>query len=210
MTETVNPRDGAKMPSGRSSPKLDKSQDLLVRSHSDRGRIVQCIKDSPDGEMAVSQIARELGEDPKNLNYHVLKLAEAGVLEKTRTGQITKNRPPAKFYRLNPAFLARTPDDVTLDHLASYLREHNGSVDAARVREFVRATGRLVSPGEAPPVPVSAPAPVEPAKAALAGQLKRMQRLPLQRRCQCPDALTDDENLCVSCSKPQVANEVMA
>lgn len=201
MAEMANPKGNAKMLSGRRSPKLVKSPDLLVRSHSDRAAIVQCFEDSPDVEMPTSQIARELGESIGNVRHHILKLADGGVLEETRTGQLTKNGPPAKFYRLNPAFLARAPDDVTLDRLAAYLREQSGLVDADRVRELVRSTGRLVSQDEAPPAPVPTPAPD---KVALAEQLKRMQRLPLNHRCQCMHSIADDDGRCVSCSKLKV------
>lgn len=213
MAGTVVGRKDGKMASGHRSPKLVSSQELLVRAHQDRIRIVQCLKDSSQGEMTTAQMAREIKVSLGNLNHHVKKLAAGGILEATRQEQVRGSL--ATYYRLSPAFLQRVPDGVALDALAAYLRECNSSADVDRVRELVRETGRCVVEGEVPaPKPsrgvAKFPEDVPSTKQELAEKLERMQVIPLERRCQCEGTIADSEGCCVSCSKPKLIPEAVS
>lgn len=207
MAGTVAGSEDGKMASGHRSPKLVSPQELLVRTHLDRMRIVQCLKDDDSGEMTTAQMAREIKVALGSLNHHVKKLAAGGILEATRQEQVRGAL--ATYYRLAPAFLQRVPDGVALDALAAYLRECNGSADVDRVRALVRETGRCVVVGDEAPAPkpprslADPSAECPPTEADLTEKLKRMQVMPLERRCQCEDTIADSEGRCVSCSKPR-------
>ncbi len=172
------------------------SQDVLVRSNPDRGRIIDAIKASSAGEMSSKELAAVLGEPTvSGVSYHAKKLEVGGVLEVTRLERV--RGAVATYYKVSDQYLARTPDGVTLDILAAHIREGDGSIDAARVQTLVQATGRRVSEDEvlAPPS-TGVEEPERP---------MRIQRIPLNRRCQCPNTVAGEDGSCVSCSKPKAA-----
>jgi predicted ArsR family transcriptional regulator len=178
------------------------AKDVLVRSHPVRTEIVAAIRECPEGEMAASQIARLTGTRLQEITQYMKRLEAGEVLVRTRR-VASPVGPPMTLYKLADDYRDRAADSSTLDKLAAYLHDCNGTVDAERVREIVKATGRRVSEGESRP---SAPATSEPdpAKAEFAEKLRRMQVLPLHHRCQCEGAATDSEGRCVSCSKLKV------